>query len=116
MVALKTKLSALCRVFLRNAVEFCFVFFSCDSQFDFSDNCLLLELGCLCKRTHCCLGLGNMTRNCSVPSLFTPAGSQPDLCHEAIAKPEFICCQKEEDRANNQRILYGCLSYVHNRG
>ncbi|EGW04183.1 hypothetical protein I79_020957 [Cricetulus griseus] len=76
-------------------------FFSRGSQFDFSDNRLLLEFGCLCKRTHCCLWLGNVTRNCSVPFLFTLAGSQQHLCHEAIAKTEFICCQKEKDRANN---------------
>lgn len=99
LVALKTKLFTLCRVFsLCAAVEICFLY---DSQLDFSGNCLLLDLGCLCKRTHCCLWLGNTTRNCSVPSLFTPAGSQQHLCQEAIAKPEFICCQKEKDRANH---------------
>lgn len=93
LVALETKLFTLCRVFSLCCCGVCYLY---DSQFDFSANCLLLELGYLCKRTHCCLWLGNTTRNCSVPSLFTPAGSQQHLCHEAIAKARIYLLPKRK--------------------
>lgn len=98
LMALKTKLFTPCRVFsLCCCGVLLFVWFTVD----FSGNCLLLELGCLCKRTHCCLWLGNTTRNCSVPSLFTPAGSQQHLCHEAIAKARIYLLPKRKRQSQS---------------
>lgn len=94
------KLLTLCRVFLCNAVEF----FPCDPQFDFSDNHLLLELGCLCKRSHCCLWLGNMTRNCSVPFLFTLLEASSTRAMKQLQNQNLSAAtkkKKKKDRAHN---------------
>lgn len=73
-------------------------FFPCDSQFDFSDNHLLLELGCLCKRTHCCLWLGNMTRNCSLPFLFTLLEASSTRAMKQLQNQNLSVAKKQQQK------------------